>query len=114
MNSILVVVLTLYGLKIAWNLALPYILAWQTLRAEPKNAHSVSLMPDLEIGLLLLAVFLCGVGPESTRLCSPWHLAIAGSALIASSYLHLRVVGAALGWMVSRARKSEASSEEGS
>jgi hypothetical protein len=53
--------LSLFVLKIIWNLCLPYAMIREGIR-HPENAHSVSLFTFLEIGLLLLATIGCALG----------------------------------------------------
>jgi len=90
----------LFCCKIAWNLGIPYVLAVRTLRQCDQTSKGISMIPGVELTLLVLLVVLALVG------AAPWphgalRVAALGGLIIAGSYLHLVLAGAAVGAIVS-------------
>jgi hypothetical protein len=97
-SNAFVVVLVLLGLKVVWNLGVPYLLIAAAARAEVSGARvgGVSLMPYAEVGLLALAVVLAwGLGRAWPL--SAGGVATYGAAAIAASYAHIFVGSAIAG-----------------
>ena len=61
MTFILYVLLGLFGLKILWNLCVPYESAWKMARGGRRRSEGITLMPGVEIGLLILASGVAGL-----------------------------------------------------
>lgn len=92
---------TLFGLKLLWNLYLPYSLARDPL----PPGQGISLMPYLEGGLLIVGLVLAVVRGEPIVGASVWQLALIGAVAVAATYLHLVVVATVVGWLTrSRSR----------
>lgn len=101
MRLILSGVLALFALKIAWNLSVPYVLAYRSWR-KGGEASSSSLMPVLEVALWLLALLLSFTVDSERLVHSSIWIGIGGLAVILLSLVHFVVVGAALGWVIGR------------
>lgn len=102
---ILYVLLSLFGLKILWNLTLPYKMAWMLLKCAGQRTSKVTFMTFVEIGLLLLAIGTAALSDGRNWFHSPRNIAVWGGAAIAISYIHLVIMGMALGWVVSILKK---------
>jgi hypothetical protein len=84
----------LFGLKIIWNLSLPYVLAAR------RTSQGISLMPFVEVVLLGVGVV---IGLGQTRWPAQ-QIGLYGGALIVVSYIHLAVMGAVMGALFRRLR----------
>lgn len=93
LEIIQIVVLGLVGLKIAWNLLVPYALAWQLLKSGAERSESTSVMPYVEIGLMCIAVLIAAIIPGSQWFQSAGKVALIGFGLIAASWIHFFVIG---------------------
>lgn len=93
LEIIQIVILGLAGLKIVWNLLVPYALALQLLKSEAERSKSTSVMPYLEIGLVCLAVLIAAIIPGSQWFQSAGKVALIGFGLIAASFIHFIVIG---------------------
>ena len=98
-----VVVAVLFSIKITWNLAVPYALAARALRGDRSQSKGISLMPFVEIVLLLAALVL------SLIRCSAWPwsaggVIFIGMSMVIGSYVHLVVAGGIAGWIARRLR----------
>jgi hypothetical protein len=99
-TALLVLVVTLFCLKIGWNLGLPYALAFSP------PSRGISLMPGIEGGLFVLAWAL-SCSPGGTFLHDPTRVGLWGIGMILGSYAHLSVGGAVVAlvrWSAKRCR----------
>lgn len=93
-----VLVAVLFCLKLLWNIAIPYALAARAFKSKPGQANGISLIPFVEIVLLLAAVVLSAF----RSLAWPWSsagVAFIGMAMIVASYVHMVVAGSLAGWI---------------
>ena len=89
--------------KIGWNIAVPYLMAWELLRSNRTEHQGVSLMPAVEILLLATLVLIRSIaGDGDTCPASPLSILGSGAILILASYLHFLVAGMFCGWLVSK------------
>ena len=93
------VLTALFGLKICVNLVIPYGLAWSAWKGRKQGG--ISLMPYLEIGLLLLAI----IASAFSRGQIAKNVAIWGGLAIVISYVHLLIAGMICGLIVSKMEK---------
>jgi len=111
-----IVVLGLVGLKVVWNLLVPYALAWQLLKSGAERSESTSVMPYVEIGLVCIAVLIAAIIPGSKWFQSAGKVAWIGFGLIAASFIHLIVIGMLAGALASaldKRRKGRKGAGEG-
>jgi hypothetical protein len=101
MNLMLFILLEIFSLKILWNLIVPHELAWRGYKSDKNKSSGLSLMPYLEIGLLLLVVLISAIAGKSDKLFNPKGLAVWGCVAIVVSYVHLVIAGMIVGWIVS-------------
>jgi hypothetical protein len=101
MSGVLFVVLLLFTLKVAWNFMVPYILASRFMKAKGGQVSGISLMPFLEVILLLLA---CGLSfiDGSVWPYGAQRVFLLGGGVLLASYVHFFVGGMIAGWIVSR------------
>jgi hypothetical protein len=90
----------LFTLKIAWNIAMPYLLAKQALRSGSGDPVGTSMMPMVEIALLAILLALSALANGPTRMVAGY-----GVGAIAGSYIHLVIAGTAAGWIVGRIKR---------
>lgn len=93
-----VIVGVLFGLKILWNIAVPYAVAVRAFKSKPGQAKSISLMPFVEMVLLLAAVVLS----VFRSLAWPWNslgVTLIGMGMVVASYVHMVVAGSVAGWI---------------
>jgi hypothetical protein len=64
-----IVVVALFCLKILWNLAVPYVLAGLPIREDTGRTQRISLMPYLELVLLVVAIIVSWTIGDSSW---PW------------------------------------------
>ena len=93
LEIIQIIVLGLVGLKIVWNLLVPYALAWQLLKPGAQRSDSVSMMQYLEIGLVCIAVLVAAIIPGSQWFQSAGKVALICFGSIAASWIHFFVIG---------------------
>ena len=105
-NIALYLVTTLFVLKVLWNLTLPYVLAWRRYRGPGRANSGISLIPYLEIVLLIIATCVAALSHGPGWLHRPGRVAIWGGAVILLSYVHLAVAGVAAGWLVSALQRT--------
>ena len=94
----------LFLLKILWNLSTPYVLAMEPLKPDAERTRGISLMPWVEVTLLLLASVVSCIANETSSFQHPKSIAIWGVAAIVGSYVHIVIGGAIAGWIVSLLR----------
>lgn len=102
MTVLFAVVALLFSAKILWNLTVPYALAAKAYRGSWTGG--ISLMPMVEIALLLVALVLSFV----RRRPWPWSVegvALLGAVMVVGSYVHLVVAGGLAGWIAQRLRR---------
>ena len=100
----LVLVSGLFGLKMAWNLAVPYVLTVRSMRTPSGNdeqSKGISLMPAVEFILLAVGVILSWAG-DCDWPCNAGGVALYGGAIVVGSYIHLVAASALAGWVVRR------------
>ena len=107
MPQLLYILLGLFGLKILWNLTIPYDLAWRGLRSAGQKTSSITFMTFVEVCLLLLAIGAAALSDGQNWFQSPKNIAIWGGLAIVASYVHLVVVGMIAGWIVSLLKKGK-------
>jgi hypothetical protein len=101
MNILLIILLGLAGLKVGWNLLIPYALGMEAIKKKQPKTGAISLAPAVEI-ILLLAAWGCSfVVSESSQWISPGQLLLWGGSFVVISYIHLIIAGIAVGWLVS-------------
>ena len=97
----------LFALKILWNLTVPYDLAWKAWRSKGQKIRGISLMPYMEIGLLLLAIGAAALSDGQGWLRNPKNLAVWGGLAVAASYIHLVLAGMVAGWITSQMKEGQ-------
>ena len=112
MTIVIYILIGLLTLKILWNLTIPYDLAWRTWRARGQKVGGISLMPYLEVGLLVLAIGAAALYNGPSCFQSPKRVAIWGGSAIVASYVHMVVVGMTAGWILTRLKKGESQKDE--
>ena len=105
MTIILYILVGLFGLKILWNLAIPYELALRKTNKGGRKISGISIVPLVEIGLLLLAAGAAALSAKQGWLQSPKNIVIWGLLAIGASYVHLVIAGMVMGWIVSHKRR---------
>ncbi len=108
MISIIFWLLTLpFMIKVIWNFGVPYDLVIRAYKREFEGQRSsgISLMPSLEVLLLIPIVAFCVIfsAPLTVE-----QVAIGGLILIVVSYVHLFIVAMALGWLVYLIKQKQA------
>lgn len=93
LDIVQIFVLGLAGLKIVWNLLVPYSMVWQLLKPGAERSDSVSMMQYLEIGLVCIAVLIAAIIPGAHWFQSAGKVALIGFGVIAASWIHFFVVG---------------------
>lgn len=96
----------LCGVKVLWNLMVPYVLAVRAYRSG--SLKGISLMPMVELVLLAASVGLA-VPMGAAWPWSPLAILAIGGTIVLGSYIHLVIVGAGAAWLaqVLRRRKSK-------
>jgi hypothetical protein len=101
---LLTVLLALFVAKICWNLAIPFVLAARTLSSDSGLNRGISLMPWVEVVLLLVAVSVVALlGP--IWCLTAGRIGLWCGVLVIASYANLFLGGAVAGWIVSRIRR---------
>lgn len=93
LDIVQIFVLGLAGLKIVWNLLVPYSMVWQLLKLGVQKSDSVSVMQYFEIGLVCIAVLIAAIIPGSQWFQSAGKVALIGFGSIAASWIHFFVIG---------------------
>jgi hypothetical protein len=91
-NLLLDLFMALFGMKLLWNLSVPYVGIMRVWKGAGKTV-SISLMPVLEIVFLLAWAILASVVGGATWVCNVRIVAIVGISGIVLSYVHMAVVG---------------------
>jgi hypothetical protein len=91
MITAFIIVAVLFGLKLAWNVSLPFGLA---------PGRGASLMPLVELVLLVAAIVLAAFEPRV--IWRPATVALVGFAMAVSSYLLMVVTGGIASWLEKR------------
>ena len=112
MTIVTYIFMGLLTLKILWNLTVPYDLAWRSWRAKGRKVGGISLMPYLEVGLLVLAIGAAALSDGPSWFQSPKRIAIWGGLAIVISYVHMVIVGMTVGWILTRLKKGESQKDE--
>lgn len=102
-------ILALFLAKVAFNLAVPYVLLRRLrgLSGKPEQrTGGISLMPAVELVLFAALVAVSALIDEDGFFYGGGSVAMFGGACIAVSYLHLAVVGFVGGRLVSRSDRS--------
>ena len=89
----------LFGLKLLWNLVLPYSLAFEPL-TEGRGSRGTSLMPYVEAVLLLIGVALAALRGGTTVGMSVLRIGLIGMAAVVATYVHMAVAATIMGWLV--------------
>jgi hypothetical protein len=105
MTVIEVIVGGLFGLKIVWNVLTPFALALRALKTSGK-AKGISMVPFVEIGLLLLLFLLSAITNGTGLLHEPKMAALWGACAVVGSYVLFAVLGMIFGWLVSMLKQS--------
>ena len=84
-----IIVATLFGAKILWNLGLPYVLVARSWRASGRQG--ISVVPIVEL-VLLGAAFVLDWANVFVWPWGPGRLLVIGAAMIAGCYVHACVV----------------------
>lgn len=87
----------LFCMKVSWNLLVPYLLAVRSYTGKSESA-GISLVPMLEIALLLVAVGASALMDRAWPL-DPGGVALLGATAIVASYGHLLLAGMISGWL---------------
>ena len=104
-TGIMFVVAILFGLKIAWNIFTPIALAWGAFKNRESKTGGVSLMPFVEIVLLLVLILLSALSHGSAWFHRPPQVALWGVVAIVGSYVLLVTLGFCFGWLVVQIKK---------
>lgn len=83
--------------KVMWNIAIPYIGAYQlereskqeTRSATDERGHGVSVMPSIDVLLLGLATFVAWLSPVGVP---PLTIALVGGIAVGMSHLYLLLI----------------------
>lgn len=97
MSILLYILLVLLGLKLTYNLAVPYQLLW-----KQDEKAGVSIMVAVEWLLLVLALVVSIIARPETDILKFWSLLIIGAGAIITSYFHFALVMMIGGWLISR------------
>ena len=101
MTGMLFFLEALFCLKIGWNLLIPYILAYRTLKSDAYLDRGISIAPWFEFVLLVVSVAVASITAGTSLFQSPKRLAMWGIVMILGSYVHFAVGGFLGGGLVS-------------
>lgn len=73
-------------------------------RSNAERSEGISMLPFVEVGLLLLMILVAFGADRATPLHNPKNIAIWGTVAVIFSYLHFVVAGVIVGWFVSQIR----------
>jgi ABC-type Na+ efflux pump permease subunit len=104
MKPIALALIVMVVLKIGWNFAVPYMLAWRQWQSADRRSGAISMTTFLEIGLLCALVAVTAMGGQLLSEWGPAKVATWGTILIVASYVHLAIVGILLGAIAARRR----------
>ncbi len=107
-NGILCMTAVLFGLKIAWNIFTPIVLARRSLSASTDKPSGVSLVPLVEIVLMLLLILLSALSSGTAWFNHPMQVLLWGSVTIVGSHILCAILIFALGWLVPKLQKRKA------
>lgn len=94
--------LTVFTLKLIWNLGVPFEL-FKRLRANPNGpTFRISMSTAVEVVLLLLATGASAISSGKDWINRPLAVFGWGLAAIVFTYVHLAVVGGLGGWLIRR------------
>lgn len=113
MTIVVWILLVLLALKLVWNLCVPFVLLSRGAESSNGRKTGISMMPALEVLLLVLATGAAAISSGTSLANRPLFLLGWGAAAIALSYVFLVVVGAVGAWLVGRkkGRSDERASE---
>jgi len=92
----------LFGVKIIWNIGVPFELARFAFRG---NTSSISMLPFVEIFLLLVLVLLSAFSSGSAWFNRPMQVALWGSVAIVGSYVLFFILRRPLIWLALQLKK---------
>jgi len=104
-TAIMFIVAVLFGLKIAWNIFTPVVLARRSLSATTDKPTGISMAPFVEVVLLLVLILLSAFSGGSAWFHRPMQVALWGAMAIVGSYVLFAVLGVFLGWLVAEIKK---------
>ena len=93
LETIQKVLLTLFFLKIMWNILLPYFLVWKLIKTKEKQTDSVSVMPFLDVFLGCLTIVISLILPSFEWYQNTNILLIIVAGSIIGSIIHFIVIG---------------------
>jgi len=106
MNTITNFMVGLLLAKASWNICIPIHLARKALKSDAKKSPGVTLMPYVDVGILLLATASAALSSETTWHGGPRNVALWGVLTVISSYALMLVLGGIAGWIVIRSKNS--------
>ena len=106
MTFILYAAAILFGLKLVWNVGVPIELVLRQLKT-PVKSGGISIMPAVEVVLLLLLTLLSAVSTGEGWIHSPKRVMVWGACAILASYALAYLVGMLLGWLVILLRRRQ-------
>jgi len=95
----------LFTLKVLWNILTPCALAWELFKRGGNKTRSMTMMPFVEIALLLMMILLSALSDGTAWFNHPTQVAVWGGVIIVGSYVLFVVLGVALGWLVAQIKK---------
>ncbi len=100
MTVVVWALLSLFTVKIIWNLCVPYILLMRFRKEPDKETGWISMKIVVEIFLLLLAVGMSALSTGQALVNKPLTVAKWGIIAIIFTYLHLFIVCGIGGWII--------------
>ena|SRR5882724_10625104 len=110
---ILVVTMAILLLKIVWNLSIPYILFIRSINNRAMNRGGISLMPLVDITLIVIIITLSFIAQNSSWPWSAGCIAFGCGISTMGSYLHLVVAGAIMGCVARKIHKRKSTERPG-
>lgn len=105
MKVVIAIPLIFLGLKLISNLGVPYELL-RTAKLDGFDRRSgISLMPEVEVFLLGVGLFLSLFSSGDAFFTKPLFLMVWGGLAIVFSYVHMFLVMMIGGWMITRNSK---------
>jgi hypothetical protein len=104
MNTITNFLIGLLLAKALWNIYVPIGLVRAALKSDTKKISGVTLMPYLDVGIILLATLSAALSSETTWHGGPRNVALWGVLTIITSYALMLVLGRIAGWIVIRSK----------
>ena len=99
--------MTLFCLKLLWNLSVPYVGLIRVSRGASGHDTSISLMPVLEVVFLTGWVTFAAIGIGGRWVFDWRSVSVVGISAIVLSYLHMVVVGFVGGLLCSHFRRKK-------